>query len=176
MFWERFYDLCIKKNTKPNPVVKAIGLSSPVATKWKKDGALPNGETLIKLADYLGCSVDYLLGRTDQPTTIFADASLPEGIKKYLQLSPTGQKAADNMLDSLLMMENPQQPPALTEEERKQIALAAVQKQREEREHGVRLVAYGGDNRILPPPTKEEIEFAKQLSEQLRSQKQNTDK
>ncbi len=176
MFWERFYDLCIKKNTKPNPVVKAIGLSSPVATKWKKDGALPNGETLIKLADYLGCSVDYLLGRADQPTAIFADASLPEGIKKYLQLSPTGQKAADNMLDSLLLMENPQQPPALTEAEKEKIALAALKKQQEAKKQGVRLVAYGGDNRIMPPPTPEQIAAAEKLYEQLRSQNKNTDK
>lgn len=63
MFWERFYDMCIEKNTKPNPVAKEIGISSGVISKWKTTGALPSGETLIKIADYLDCSVDYLLGR-----------------------------------------------------------------------------------------------------------------
>lgn len=67
MFWKRFYELCINKNTKPNPVAKDIGISSGVITKWKNGTTIPNGETLIKIADYLDCSVDYLLGRTDNP-------------------------------------------------------------------------------------------------------------
>lgn len=28
-------------------------------------GTMPKSDTLAKIADYLGCSVDYLLGRTD---------------------------------------------------------------------------------------------------------------
>ena len=64
MFWNRFYGLCIKNGTKPNPLAKEIGISSGVITKWKS-GGLPNGEMLLKIADYLDCSVDYLLGRTD---------------------------------------------------------------------------------------------------------------
>ena len=67
MFRKRFYELCINKNTKPNPVAKDIGISSGVVTKWKNGTTIPNGETLIKIADYLDCSVDYLLGRTDNP-------------------------------------------------------------------------------------------------------------
>ena len=67
LFWERFYNLCISKGTKPNPLAKEIGISSGIITKWKTIGTLPNGETLIKIADYLDCSIDYLLGRTDNP-------------------------------------------------------------------------------------------------------------
>lgn len=33
----------------------------------KKSGYLPRAESLCKIADYLDCSVDYLLGRTDTP-------------------------------------------------------------------------------------------------------------
>lgn len=64
MFWERFYALCLENNTKPNPLAREIGVSSGVLTKWKS-GTLPNGESLIKIADYFDCSIDYLLGRTD---------------------------------------------------------------------------------------------------------------
>ena len=67
LFWERFYALCILKGTKPNPVAKEIGVSSGIVTKWKTDGTLPNGETLIKIAEYFDCSVDYLVGRTNKP-------------------------------------------------------------------------------------------------------------
>ncbi len=64
MFWNRFYELCLKRGTKPNPLAKELGISSGVITKWKS-GSIPSGEMLNKIADYLGCSVDYLLGRTD---------------------------------------------------------------------------------------------------------------
>ena len=67
LFWERFYLLCLSNGTKPNPLAKEIGISSGIVTKWKNEGTLPNGETLLKIADYLDCSVDYLLGRTDKP-------------------------------------------------------------------------------------------------------------
>ncbi len=60
MFFERLYLLCENKGIKPNTVAKAIGVSTAIATKWK-NGTIPNGETLTKIADYLDCSVDYLL-------------------------------------------------------------------------------------------------------------------
>ena len=73
MFWDRLYHLCTKNNFKPNTVAKAIGLSTATATKWK-NGSVPNGDALSKIADYLDCSVDYLLGRTDTPQVV----NLPE--------------------------------------------------------------------------------------------------
>lgn len=68
MFWDNFLKICETHNTKPNTVAKLIGISNATCTKWK-NGAIPNGETLLKLADYLGVSVDYLLGREQQPQT-----------------------------------------------------------------------------------------------------------
>lgn len=67
MFWERYYNLCKNNNTTPNAVCAILELSTATATKWKKTGAIPNGETLAKIADYFDCSVDYLLSRTDNP-------------------------------------------------------------------------------------------------------------
>lgn len=69
MFWNRFYALCLKNDIKPNPLAKELGISSGILTKWKS-GGIPNGETLTKIADYLNCSVDYLLGRTDEPSSM----------------------------------------------------------------------------------------------------------
>ena len=62
MFWDNFYKMCLSRGTKPNPVAKEIGISSGILTKWKTTGTVPNGETLVKIADYLHCSVDYLVG------------------------------------------------------------------------------------------------------------------
>lgn len=83
LFWNRFYDLCVKRGTKPNPVAKEIGISSGTLTKWKSAGTLPNGETLIKIADYLDCSVDYLLGRTDYPHLVIKKAPPESGADEY---------------------------------------------------------------------------------------------
>ena len=35
-------------------------------TYWKKNGNVPSGAILQKLADYFGVSVDYLLGKTEE--------------------------------------------------------------------------------------------------------------
>lgn len=66
VFWERFSSLCEKRGVKPNSIRDSISVSSSVITMWK-NGSIPNGETLIKIADYFDCSIDYLLGRTDVP-------------------------------------------------------------------------------------------------------------
>lgn len=68
MFWERLNILCTENKCKPNTITKNIGLSTATATKWKR-GEIPNGKTLIMIADYFDCSVDYLLGRTDNPNS-----------------------------------------------------------------------------------------------------------
>ena len=38
------------------------------ALYWQKNGTLPDGKTLIKLADFFDVSVDYLVGCSDEPT------------------------------------------------------------------------------------------------------------
>lgn len=65
IFWDRFYQLCITKGTKPNPVAKEINIGSGTLTKWKEGHTSPNSEALIKIAKYFNCSTDYLLGLTD---------------------------------------------------------------------------------------------------------------
>lgn len=69
MFWNMFYKLCTENNTKPLSVVKELKIASGIITKWK-NGSIPNGETLIKLADYFGISIDYLLGRSETISTV----------------------------------------------------------------------------------------------------------
>ncbi|MCX4357487.1 MAG: helix-turn-helix transcriptional regulator [Oscillospiraceae bacterium] len=43
------------------------GLSKNALSSMQSGGYLPRTENLAKIADYLDCSVDYLLGRTDNP-------------------------------------------------------------------------------------------------------------
>lgn len=66
MFWDNFYTLCETRNTSPNAVCKELGLSTATATHWK-NGTMPKGDALFKIAEYFNVSTDYLLGRTSEP-------------------------------------------------------------------------------------------------------------
>ena len=44
------------------------GISAGNISDWKSGRSKPKAEALIKIADLLNCSVDYLLGRTDTIT------------------------------------------------------------------------------------------------------------
>lgn len=70
-FWDRFFKKCVEKGIKPNPLAKELGVSSATVTKWK-NGTIPNGETLIKLADKLECSIDYLLCRVNSSNVFYS--------------------------------------------------------------------------------------------------------
>lgn len=65
MFWSRLLELCNKKGTSPTAVVKLLNIGAGSVTKWK-NGTTPRGTTLLKLCDYFGVSVDYLLGKEDE--------------------------------------------------------------------------------------------------------------
>ena len=60
MFWENLCALCATKNTSPTSVVTELELSRGSVTSWK-NGKVPHHSTLLKIADYFGVSVDYLL-------------------------------------------------------------------------------------------------------------------
>lgn len=46
---------------------EATGISTGNISDWKSGRSMPTAIKLDILADYLDCSVDYLLGRTDNP-------------------------------------------------------------------------------------------------------------
>jgi len=69
VFYDLFCELCQKKGVSPTRATVEIGLSRTIGTKWKTTGATPQGETLSKIADYFGVSVDYLLGNEPKEKT-----------------------------------------------------------------------------------------------------------
>jgi len=73
-FYERLLNLCKQKNVVLTPLLKKLNISTGATGRWK-DGQTPGGEILIKLADALDCSVDYLLGRVDSPELLIKKAS-----------------------------------------------------------------------------------------------------
>lgn len=65
MFTERIQNLAKSKNIKIAQMLKDLNMGQGTFSTWKKRGTVPNGETLQKIADYFGVTVDYLLGKTD---------------------------------------------------------------------------------------------------------------
>ena len=62
MFYKRLKTICDERHITPTKVVKDLGLSTSKVTAWK-NGTNPKADIILKIADYLDCSVDYLLGR-----------------------------------------------------------------------------------------------------------------
>lgn len=62
MFKENFIKLCNKRGEPPTVVCKNLGLSNAVFSKWT-DESVPRQATLMRIADYFGVTVDYLLGK-----------------------------------------------------------------------------------------------------------------
>ena len=60
MFYERLQELCRKQHTTVSSMLRELGLSTGSTGNWKK-GQLPKGDVLMKIADHLGTSVDYIL-------------------------------------------------------------------------------------------------------------------
>lgn len=60
MFFSQLEYLCQQNNVAMSTVVQTLGMSKSVVTSWKK-GIIPNGETILKLAEYFNVSTDFLL-------------------------------------------------------------------------------------------------------------------
>lgn len=61
VFFDIFTQLCEEKGVAPSRVALDIGIHKSSVTTWRTKGFTPNAETLQKLANYFGVSVDYLL-------------------------------------------------------------------------------------------------------------------
>ena len=68
MFYDSYIIWCEKKGVSPTKAALDIGLSCAAPTKRKKSGSTPSGDTMNRLANYFGITVDELLGKEKQPT------------------------------------------------------------------------------------------------------------
>ena len=61
MFFDKYTELCKRKGKTPTGVAIELNVSRATVNYWK-NGNVPKQDTLIKIANYFGVSVDYLLG------------------------------------------------------------------------------------------------------------------
>lgn len=69
-FYERYAATCMERGIEPCSQKAALlfGISRSTISSWNTKNTFPKGETVAAIADALGVSADYLLGRTDNPT------------------------------------------------------------------------------------------------------------
>lgn len=66
-FASRLKALREDKDLLSKDFAKIMNVEPATVTNWEKGNRFPKDDTLIKIADFFNCSIDYLLGRTDNP-------------------------------------------------------------------------------------------------------------
>lgn len=83
---------------------KAMNVEAPTISNWERGVRFPKEEMLVKIADYFNCSLDYLLGRTDNPDAVVYAANFDnqeveiEVDKSYPKLTP---QEVNNLIEQL---------------------------------------------------------------------------
>ena len=91
MFKDIFVSILQERNITASKLANDLELSNSMLTDWKNGIRFPSYENLIKLADYLNCSLDFLTDRevaviTPQERALDAYLALPiEDRKAFIQ-------------------------------------------------------------------------------------------
>lgn len=95
MFKEIFVQYLQTKGITAYKVAKETGIPQGQMNKWKNGKGTPTAENLVKIADYLDCSIDFLLGRSN--TELDEPEDEHRLIKAYRQLT---DEAKDTILST----------------------------------------------------------------------------
>lgn len=93
MFKTIFVNYLQENNITAYRVAKETGISQGLMNQYKNGLKTPTTENLIKIADYLKCSIDFLLGR------IATDEQEIKLINDFRQLTDEGKKAVIGFAD-----------------------------------------------------------------------------
>ncbi|MGN0363302.1 MAG: helix-turn-helix domain-containing protein [Bilifractor sp.] len=111
-FWKRYTQKCIECGLKPvsQEMAEKIGVSRSAISAWNVKKIIPNGTILANIADILGTTTDYLLGRTESEETPVkqvkepaTEKPLPEILALYNQLDRVDQAKVEGIVQGLLM-------------------------------------------------------------------------
>lgn len=142
----RIKALCKQKKIAIKTLLEDCGINRNFIYALEKNEQSPSSEKLLKIADYLDISLDYLVGR-DASSYTGSVVSLPsKGIKKALSLDEEERVYSLMKAANLLETKKP-------DDDQKYL--------------DVRIAARGGDKIQTVRVTKEQAERAKKIAEQL---------
>lgn len=87
--FEQIKGLLDQKNISASRMLTELELNKNALSTMKSAGYLPRLESLARIADYLDCSVDYLLGRTEDPQSHKAHSVIDDNLVLRLEQSAT---------------------------------------------------------------------------------------
>ena len=79
MLGDRIKKLREQEGLLQREVASRLGISQQAVARWEKGKTEPDSATLVRLAEIFGCSVDYLLGKTNIRTPIETIAAHHDG-------------------------------------------------------------------------------------------------
>lgn len=82
-FGVRLKQLRKAKKLTQKELGEIFGFSDSIITMYEKGAREPSAETLINLAEYFGVSMDYLVGRTDNPKMQIIQTSFLDNEKEH---------------------------------------------------------------------------------------------
>lgn len=94
-----------KRNISINKLLQEIGLDKNVVYRMKIQNQMPSVDKFVKMADYLNCSVDYLLGRAaieedkDLNPYLAEEMAIQRRLNKRLE-EYRARQASDNVSNS----------------------------------------------------------------------------
>ena len=97
MFKQNFERICVEKGYSPTAVCIAVGISKSNYSNWN-DGTMPRKTTLIKIAEYLGVSVEELT--TGNKTTLSEEEK--QLVSLIAQLTDEEVKELSNFVDYII--------------------------------------------------------------------------
>lgn len=97
-FVEKLDNLISQKGITRNQLLLELKLAKNSFVNWTNRGTLPNGETIVALANYFNISSDYLLGNDTQHSNADdINSEAEELYERYQKLSPEQRELIDNM-------------------------------------------------------------------------------
>ena len=105
----------LRKQRKENHLTQAdlaakIGVSKAAVAMWEKGTRMPDSGRLVRIADLFDKRLDYMMGRTDDESSLTDEDTKPQNweledqfvaiIKMYLSLDNFGRSAIENLVRS----------------------------------------------------------------------------
>ncbi|GAA0062956.1 helix-turn-helix domain-containing protein [Clostridium sp. CTA-1] len=66
----------LRKDLNQTELAKFLNVSKQTVSNWENGNRIPDTLTLSKLADFFNCSVDYILGRSENRNSIISKANI----------------------------------------------------------------------------------------------------
>lgn len=106
MFNKNFVQILQIRNITAYNLSKSTGISQGLISDYKNGVKTPSADNLVKIADYLGCTTDFLLGRAKGISSGEEPTEEQRLLSAYRKLTAEGQKAV--LMFAEVSAENPQ--------------------------------------------------------------------